>query len=245
MRHQYVDKPDYELRARAMTEVGIGLMEVGKYEEALRVLEATVQFQRHLSKNAQGFYQEDLTNRLLTRGCLASCCSKLGWQSDVIYEDDEKKSESGLMVCRAVFELAVDHVPTEDIRHVLALGLAECLLAEHWVEEALRHLREETVLAEDALGSDHATTINFHFQLAQAVYKLHFFGHDGYRRLLAGSIEMHRAMHVDSARVLGFDHPLTRKIAASFLKCFDEQLDWSLDDIPSKYLAYRAKLLGD
>ena len=81
--------------------------------------------------------------------------------------------------------------------------------------------------------------------IAQTVYKLHFFGGDGYRRLLAGSIEMHRAMHVDSARVLGEDHPLTHKIAASFLKCFDEQLDWSLDDIPRKYLAYRARLLGD
>ena len=47
------------------------------------------------------------------------------------------------------------------------------------------------------------------------------------------------------ARSIGESHPLTRKIFASFLKCFDEQLDWSLDDLPRPYLEYRAKLLGD
>ena len=46
-----------------------------------------------------------------------------------------------------------------------------------------------------------------------------------------------------SRRVLGDDHPLKRKIVASFLKCFDEQLDWSLDDIPDDYLEYHALLL--
>ena len=52
--------------------------------------------------------------------------------------------------------------------------------------------------------------------------------------------------HGRSARVLGEDHPLTRKIAVAFLECFDEQLEWSsLDDIPSAVLAHRAKLLGD
>ena len=53
-----------------------------------------------------------------------------------------------------------------------------------------------------------------------------------------------------SVRVLGHNHPMTRKIMASFFKCFEEQLDWSLDDIPSTFLAfyrdlYRASLLPD
>ena len=52
-------------------------------------------------------------------------------------------------------------------------------------------------------------------------------------------------LHVRLKRVLGIDHPLTRKVAAGFLRCFDEQLDWSLGDIPEKRLAYRARLLGD
>ena len=54
---------------------------------------------------------------------------------------------------------------------------------------------------------------------------------------------LHAGGFDQSARVLGEDHPLTRKIAAGFLKCFDEQLDWSLDDIPDEYLRYRAALL--
>jgi hypothetical protein len=138
-----------------------------------------------------------------------------------------------------------ENVPTADIRHRLALGLAECLLAEHWVGEARRHLAGEYISAERALGADHATTIGLEFQTAQTAYKTHFYGRDGYRLLLAQSIEMHGAIHDHAGRVLGEDHPLTRKVAAAFLKCFDEQLDWSLDDIPSDYLAYRARLLGD
>ena len=53
---------------------------------------------------------------------------------------------------------------------------------------------------------------------------------------------MHGGFHEHSARTLGENHPLTRKIGAGFLMCFEEQLDWSLDDIPSDYLAYRARL---
>ena len=94
-------------------------------------------------------------------------------------------------------------------------------------------------------GDDHATTIGLRFQAAQAVYKMHFFGREDYRRDLIQSITMHGGFHEHSARVLGEDHPLTREIAQGFLTCFDEQLDWSLDDIPDDYLAYRAKLLGE
>ena len=128
----------------------------------------------------------------------------------------------------------------------MALGLAECLLAEHWVGEAYRVLGEALPLAERCLGLDHATTIGLQFQLAQATYKDHFFGRDYYRRYdLIQSISIHGGLHDHSARVLGESHPLTRKIFASFLKCLDEQLDWSLDDIPGEHLAYRARLLGN
>ena len=74
---------------------------------------------------------------------------------------------------------------------------------------------------------------------------MHFFGGEGYRQMLIDSITMHDGAHIQSKRVLGDNHPLTRKVAAGFLRCFDEQLDWSLDDIPGEHLAYRAKLLGD
>ena len=71
---------------------------------------------------------------------------------------------------------------------------------------------------------------------------MHFFGGKGYRGVLIDTIGMHAGIHMRSARVLGIDHPLTRKVAAGFLRCFDEQLDWSLDDIPGEHLAYRARL---
>ena len=99
--------------------------------------------------------------------------------------------------------------------------------------------------AERDLGEEHVTTIGVSFQLAQAIYKMHFFGGEGYRQMLIDSITMHDGAHIQSKRVLGDNHPLTRKVAAGFLRCFDEQLDWSLDDIPDDYLAYRAKLLGN
>ena len=95
------------------------------------------------------------------------------------------------------------------------------------------------------LGDHHGTVIELRFQAAQTRYKMHFFGRDDYRDMLIMSLEAHRSLHVQSARVLGLRHPMTIKIVASFLKCFDEQLDWSLDDIPDDYLAYRARLLGN
>ena len=91
----------------------------------------------------------------------------------------------------------------------------------------------------------HATTIGLQFQLAQATYQDHFFGREDYRRDLIQSITIHGGLHDQSARVLGIDHPLTRKVAAGYLRCFEEQLDWSLDDIPREHLEYRARLLGD
>ena len=65
----------------------------------------------------------------------------------------------------------------------------------------------------------------------------------GSRSTLISSIKILGGLVGLSGRVLGDDHPLKRKIVASFLKCFDEQLDWSLDDIPDDYLEYRALLL--
>ena len=130
-------------------------------------------------------------------------------------------------------------------RHKFAELLAECLLAEHWVEEAGNHLREEYLLAMRRLGRDHATTIGLELQCAEAVYKAHFFGREDYRQSLRDAMTLYVGLHVRLKRVLGIDHPLTRKVAAGFLRCFDEQLDWSLDDIPYERLAYRARLLGE
>ena len=40
----------------------------------------------------------------------------------------------------------------------------------------------------------------------------------------------------------GKRHPITQKILASLILCFDEQLDWSVDDIPAELLEVRPLL---
>ena len=122
---------------------------------------------------------------------------------------------------------------------VLRAACAKQRTDEEWQRSVATGYR----LAERDLGEEHATTVGLSFQLAQTVYKMHFFGREGYREMLIDSISMHDGAHIKSKRVLGDNHPLTRKIAAAFLKCFDEQLDWSLDDIPDELLEYRALLL--
>ena len=44
----------------------------------------------------------------------------------------------------------------------------------------------------------------------------------------------------NSSFVLGTRHPITQAaVLASLRLCFDEQLDWSVDDIPARLLAVR------
>ena len=73
-----------------------------------------------------------------------------------------------------------------------------------------------------------------HWRIAQSIYKRHFFGGNDYRDLLMASIDGHMKFLVQSTEVLGVDHPTTLAIRASLKLCFEEQLDWTLDDIPRK-----------
>ena len=59
------------------------------------------------------------------------------------------------------------------------------------------------------------------------------------------SIEGHIDVLGRSSRVLGNHHPTTRAIAASLKLCFDEQLDWTLDDDIRKWLYVRRVLDGN
>ena len=69
--------------------------------------------------------------------------------------------------------------------------------------------------------------------------------HAGFRDDLILSIEGHIDVLGRSSRVLGNHHPTTREIAASLKLCFDEQLDWTLDDDVRKWLYVRRVLDGD
>ena len=76
-------------------------------------------------------------------------------------------------------------------------------------------------------------------------YAAHFFGRAGFRNELILSIKAHVEVIGRSSRVLGNHHPTTRAIAASLKLCFDEQLDWTLDDDIRKWLWVRRLLDGD
>jgi hypothetical protein len=83
----------------------------------------------------------------------------------------------------------------------------------------------------------HATLIEFRWRGAQAAYKLHFFGGDNDReRLLCVSIDGHIDVLIASMNALGVLHPMTLEIRASLKLCFEEQLDWTLDDIPREFI---------
>ena len=92
------------------------------------------------------------------------------------------------------------------------------------------YLAERSTLAERALGADHPIAIELNLRWAQAKYRHHFFGYDGFRSGLHLSIHAHGHILIRSARVLGDHHPLTATIRASIELCFAEQLDWTLDD---------------
>ena len=105
--------------------------------------------------------------------------------------------------------------------------LDQCL-----VFEASRLLAESYRAAERALGSSHALCIEMHWRTAQCLYKQHCFGGNGYRDALMASIIFHIDVLKYSTVTLGIEHPTTLGIWASLQLCFEEQLDWTLDDIP-------------
>ena len=62
------------------------------------------------------------------------------------------------------------------------------------------------------------------------------------RECLVESIRRFTGLLRNSSFVLGTRHPITQKVLASLILCFDEQLDWSVDDIPAELLAVRPLL---
>ena len=49
-------------------------------------------------------------------------------------------------------------------------------------------------------------------------------------------------MEIRAVLVAARTNPITQKILASLILCFDEQLDWSVDDIPAELLEVRPLL---
>ena len=59
---------------------------------------------------------------------------------------------------------------------------------------------------------------------------------------MVDSIRRFTGLLRNSSFVLGLRHPITQRILASLRLCFDEQLDWSVDDIPAELLEVRPLL---
>ena len=60
--------------------------------------------------------------------------------------------------------------------------------------------------------------------------------YNNYRDALRASIKGHTTVLGRSSEVLGVEHPTTLAIRASLKACFEEQLDWTLDDIPRGHI---------
>ena len=110
-----------------------------------------------------------------------------------------------------------------------------CLLDQNLVDEAAT-LLVSCDPAEQSLGEEHVICLEMGWRLAQAIYKKHFFGHSNYRDMLMISIGGHTNALDESTRLLGVEHPTTLAIRASLKLCFEEQLDWTLDDVPREHI---------
>ena len=222
---------------RAMLELGIGLVAARRYEEAFGVLE-TLLSQPRLR---DGTIRPRLSCETLIY--LAKVCNKLGWESDVLNVKESvafslslvpgRPRLSGLNILRITFAGAHRAWGENDeLTHRCALELGVCMLDQNLVIEAWAHLSASYHKAVLALGSSHAMVYEFLWRESQAMYKLHFSGGDRYRGYLITSIEAHVKVLVWTTNDLGIVHPTTLAIRASLKLCFEEQLDWTRDDIP-------------
>ena len=139
-------------------------------------------------------------------------------------------------------------VASDAIIPILTLRLVICLVEEHFIFDAVCLLQDSLRTLIDTLEAvpDQASVVTTMFGIRRyfclVLYKFHFFGRGDYRGLLVESIRRHTALFKNSSLVLGKRHPITQKILASLILCFDEQLDWSVDDIPAELLEVRPLL---
>ena len=106
------------------------------------------------------------------------------------------------------------------------------MLDQNLVDEAATHIASWYQPAERSLGEEHAICLEMRWRLAQASYRRHFFGRSDYRIDVVATIGMFIGFFYQSVDTLGIGHPTTLEMWASLKLCFEEQLDWTLDDIP-------------
>ena len=236
-----------ELRCRALDELGHGLFAVGRYEDALAAFAGAATCWEAVPKERKSRHQEHVSQSLV-----AMCCGKLGRHVRSVISPNATMSGHELM--REAINSALDDnfgrilgLPQmiDGLESIFFLRYAVCLLEDNLVARATKALIVAIPKATRVLGEDHAIVIELDWRLSQAKYLSHFFGRDDYRNDLVLSIKAHVEVIGRSSRVLGNHHPTTRAIAASLKLCFDEQLDWTLDDDIRKWLYVRRVLDGN
>ena len=108
------------------------------------------------------------------------------------------------------------------------------VLDQNLVDEADEHIATSGNTMLRVLGRSHLLYHEFNLCAARSSYKLHFFGKDRSREWLIETIEGQTQSLRLSTKILGVEHPTTLAIRASLKLCFEEQLDWTLDDIPRR-----------
>ena len=208
-----------------------------KAVHALTVLETVAKFGRSTKDLSRGFARK----QTIALSYVAVCCSKLGRSSSMA----DGTPRSGREIMGQIVKVAV---ASDAIIPILTLRLVICLVEEHFIFDAVCLLQDSLRTLIDTLEAvpDQASVVTTMFEIRRyfclVLYKFHFFGRGDYRGLLVESIRRHTALFKNSSLVLGKRHPITQKILASLILCFDEQLDWSVDDIPAELLEVRPLL---
>ena len=110
------------------------------------------------------------------------------------------------------------------------------MLDQNLVDEADEHIATSGNTMLRVLGRSHLLYHEFNLCAARSSYKLHFFGKDRSREWLIGTIEGQTQSLRLSTNILGVEHPTTLANRALLKLCFEEQLDWTLDDIPRGHI---------
>ena len=184
----YVGRPEADLERRfAMTELGLGLKNTGRFEEALPVQEAELALRRRLGG--------DEHNRLISQGNLAGTYRTLG------------RLEEALQLQRDVYSENLK-INGEDKNKTLiaACNYASCLLDLQRFEEARSFLRKTVPVARRSLGESYVLTLIMRTVYAKALYK------DAGATLgdLREAVKTIEEAERSARRVLGSSHPLVK-----------------------------------
>ena len=186
----YVGRPEGDwVRMYAMTQLGTGLHEAKRYQDAVSVREADLAMRRRL-----GAPEEQLLN---AQANLASTYQSLG------------RLEEALSMRRDVYSGRVNLLGEEHPQTLSAANnYATCLAELERSKEAKSLLRKTIPVARRVLGENHDLTLKMRRNYAQSLYKDANATRDNLRAAMETLADAERI----ARRVFGGAHPLTEGI---------------------------------